>query len=176
MLINRRRFVLMCATGIVLGFGMPSAFADGGDGSGSGGGGSGGGGSGSGGSGSGGSGSSGSGSGSSGSDGSGSGSGGDDDGGDDDGGDDDDDGGSNSGSGKSKISDEDRAQKAVSSGKAAALTKLKDYLKKNHPGKILKIDLSKRLGNYVYKVRILQAGNRVKSLTLDARTLQTKIF
>jgi hypothetical protein len=162
MMTTRRRLMLMCATSIVLGFGIAPALAEddggddgGGDDSGSGGG--------SGGSGSGGT-SSGSGSGS-GSSGSG------DNGSDDDG---DNDSGGDSNSGKAK--DQDRAQDAVAAGKAAPLLTLKEFLKSNYPGKILKIDLNKRFGSYVYKVRILQAGNRVKSLTLDARTLQSKLF
>jgi hypothetical protein len=168
MMTTRRRLMLMCATSIVLGFGIAPALAEdggGGDGGGSGGGDSGGGGSGSNGSGSG----SGSGSGDSG----GSGGGSDDDGDDDSGGDD---SGGDNGSNSGKRKDQDRAQDAVASGKAAPLLTLKDFLKKNYPGKILKIDMNKRFGTYVYKVRILQTGNRVKSLTLDARTLQMKLF
>lgn len=181
MLTTRRRFMLMCATSFVLGFGVTPALAKdggddggsddsggddgGGDDSGSGGGSSGSGSSGSG-SGSGGSGSAGSGSGTSGSG---------EDGSDDDG-DDDSSSGSGSNSGKGKAKDQDRAQDAVASGKAAPLLTLKDFLNRNYPGKILKIDLNSRFGNYVYKVRILQAGNRVKSVTLDARTLQSKLF
>lgn len=162
MVIDRRRFILMCATGVLSMGGMSSTFADDGGGDNGGSGGGSGSGSGSGGSGSG-SGSSGSGSGGSGS---GSGSGGDDDS---------DDNSQDSG-GEEKSKDQDRVENAVSHGKAAPLIVLKDFLMKNHPGKILKIDLNTRLGGFVYKVRILQAGNRVKSLTLDARTLQTKLF
>jgi hypothetical protein len=170
MMTTRRRFILICATSLVLGFGAAPALAeDGGDDGGGDDGGSGGG-SGSGGSGSG---SNGSGGGNGGSGGSGSGSG--DDGSDNDG---DDDSGNGSGSknGKGKAKDQDRAQDAVAAGKAAPLLKLKEFLKQNYPGKILKIDLNKRFGSYVYKVRILQAGNRVKSMTLDALTLQSKLF
>ncbi len=169
MLTTRRGFMLLCATSVMLGFGGAPAFAEdggddgGGDDSGSEGGSGGGAGSGSG-SGSGGSGGNGSGSGSSGNSGR------------DDDGDDDSGSGNGSNSGKGKAKDQDRAQDAVAAGKAAPLITLKDFLKKNYPGKILKIDLNKRFGNYVYKVRILQEGNRVKSLTFDARTLQSKLF
>jgi hypothetical protein len=159
MMTTRRRLVLMCATSIVLGFGVSPALAEdeggdddgGGDDSGSGGS---------------------SGGSSSGGTGSGSGSNGSGDNGSDNDGDNDSGGDSNSG----KAKDQDRAQDAVAAGKAAPLLTLKEFLKSNYPGKILKIDLNKRFGSYVYKVRILQEGNRVKSLTLDARTLQSKLF
>ncbi len=72
--------------------------------------------------------------------------------------------------------DQDRAKHAVAKGKAVPLAKLKDYLSQNYPGKILRINLVRRLGSYVYHVRILQSGNRLKSYTLDASTLQEKLF
>ena len=82
----------------------------------------------------------------------------------------------NSGSGKLGAKDQYAARKAVAKGSAVSLTKLKAFLAKNYPGKILKLDLEKRLGGYVYKVRVLQAGNHVRSVNLDARTLQRSPF
>ncbi len=82
----------------------------------------------------------------------------------------------NSGSGKLGAKDQYAARKAVAKGSAVSLTKLKAFLAKNYPGKILKLDLEKRLGGYVYKVRVLQPGNHVRSVNLDARTLQRSLF
>ncbi len=82
----------------------------------------------------------------------------------------------NSGSGKLGAKDQYAARKAVAKGSAVSLTKLKAFLAKNYPGKILKLDLEKRLGGYVYKVRVLQSGNHVRSVNLDARTLQRSPF
>ena len=82
----------------------------------------------------------------------------------------------NSGSGKLGAKDQYAARKAVAKGSAVSLTKLKAFLAKNYPGKILKLDLEKRLGGYVYKVRVLQAGNHVRSVNLDARTLQRSLL
>lgn len=81
-----------------------------------------------------------------------------------------------SGSGKHGAKDQYLARKAVAKGSAVSLTKLKAFLAKNYPGKILKLDLEKRLGGYIYKVRVLQPGNKVRNLTLDARTLQRSLF
>ena len=125
---------------------------------------------------------SGSGGGDSGSDGDNSGPGGDSDDNDNDNDNDDNDGDSgddslnNSGSGKHGAKDQYAARKAVAKGSAVSLTKLKAFLAKNYPGKILKLDLEKRLGGYVYKVRVLQAGNHVRSVNLNARTLQRSLF
>ena len=116
---------------------------------------------------------SGSGGGDSGSDGDNSGPGG---GSDDNDGDSGDDSLNNSGSGKLGAKDQYAARKAVAKGSAVSLTKLKAFLAKNYPGKILKLDLEKRLGGYVYKVRVLQPGNHVRSVNLDARTLQRSLF
>ncbi len=82
----------------------------------------------------------------------------------------------NSGSGKLGAKDQYAARKAVAKGSAVSLTKLKAFLAKNYPGKILKLNLEKRLGGYVYKVRVLQPGNHVRSVNLDARTLQRSLF
>lgn len=82
----------------------------------------------------------------------------------------------NSGSGKHGAKDQYAARKAVAKGSAVSLTKLKAFLAKNYPGKILKLNLEKRLGGYVYKVRVLQSGNHVRSVNLDARTLQQSPF
>jgi hypothetical protein len=101
-----------------------------------------------------------------------SGSGGDD----DDDSDDDSSGSGNSGDGKHGTKDQYLAHKAVAKGSAVSLLKLKTFLAKNYPGKILKLNLEKRPGGYIYQVRILQQGNRVKNLTLDARTLQRSVL
>jgi hypothetical protein len=97
-----------------------------------------------------------------------SGSGGSDDDGDDDD-EADDDGSSSGGSGHSK--DHDRARDAVRRGKAVSLKALKQHLAANYPGKVLKIELKKRSGDLIYKVRILDTKGRLNTLRLDARSL-----
>jgi uncharacterized membrane protein YkoI len=84
--------------------------------------------------------------------------------------------GPENGNGHRHSKDQDRAKHAVANGKAVPLVKLKDFLAQNYPGKILRINLVRRLGSYVYHVRILQSGNRLKSYSFDASTLQEKLF
>lgn len=132
----------------------------------------------------GGSGNSGSGSGSSGSGSGGSGSGGG--GGDDDDGDDGDDHEGNGGGGtrhernrdndnrNGDNEDNERARRAVRGGKAVSLIKLKQHLADNYPGKLLNVNLRQLSGNYIYEIRILASGNRIKQLSLNALTLQPR--
>jgi hypothetical protein len=72
--------------------------------------------------------------------------------------------------------DHDKARDAVKSGKAVPLKKLRAHLAAKYPGRLVKVELKQRLGNFVYKVRLLQSGNKLKSLTFDAATLQVKLF
>jgi hypothetical protein len=106
-------------------------------------------------------------------------SGGEGNGSDDNGGSDDDDSSSGSGNrsgrnGGGSLRDQDRVRRAVQDGSAVSLKKLKEFLNVNYPGKIINLNLEKKPDCYVYHVRILQAGNRVKNLTVDALTLQRK--
>jgi hypothetical protein len=100
-------------------------------------------------------------------------------GGDDDGDDDSDgDGGGNSGpgSGKTKVEDQYRAEKAVKNGKAVSLQKLKTYLDRKYPGKLLSVAIARRQGNYIYRLRILSTNNRIQAVTLNALTLEAVVY
>ena len=59
----------------------------------------------------------------------------------------------------------------MNDGLAVSLKKLKSYLNANYPGKILRVDFKKQDDGFVYRVKILQANNKVTSLALDAKTL-----
>lgn len=93
-------------------------------------------------------------------------------GGDDD--DDDDDDDSDDDSGGRRDNDHDRAIKAVKRGKAVSLTKLRDHLSQNYPGKVLDVSLRRSSGDYFYNVRILAKGNRLRVLSLNALTLKPR--
>jgi hypothetical protein len=79
-------------------------------------------------------------------------------------------------SGRGKSRDPERAKKAVKDGKAVPVQQLLGHLRENYRGRVLKVDLQKRLGSYFYKVRLLGAGNRMQTLVFDAKTLQRKLF
>jgi uncharacterized membrane protein YkoI len=98
---------------------------------------------------------------------------------DDDDRDDDDNGGSetqNSNSGGSSVNlglrDQERAFKAVRKGKAVSLVTLKSHLSTNYPGKILSVDMRRKSGVYYYQIRLLTAGNRIRSVSLNALSLK----
>ena len=78
--------------------------------------------------------------------------------------------------GDKREKDQERARAAVSSGKVASLRKLKSHLQSNYKGKVISIDLKRQFGRFVYRVKLLEKGNRVKSLTLDGMTLQPRLM
>ncbi len=79
---------------------------------------------------------------------------------------------SKSGSGKSRRgSEQDRAYKAVKSGKAQPLSRVMDYCKRNYKGRVLDVKLRERRAGYVYEVRIIGQNNLVRFFRLDAKTL-----
>jgi uncharacterized membrane protein YkoI len=73
---------------------------------------------------------------------------------------------------RSHTEDHNRALRAVQDGKAVSLRKLKSFLSQNYPGKLLKVSLQKKSGKYIYRVRILSNGNRIKIFSLNALTLK----
>jgi uncharacterized membrane protein YkoI len=72
---------------------------------------------------------------------------------------------------KVKRADHDKALKAVETGKAAPLHDLKEHLDEFYPGRILNVKFTKTAGQYFYRVRILDSGNRIRNVTLNALTL-----
>jgi hypothetical protein len=70
--------------------------------------------------------------------------------------------------------DSDDALAAVKSGSAVSLKKLKVHINLHYPGRILKVELRKLTDGYVYRFKVLQTGNKVTTLSIDAMTLARK--
>lgn len=68
--------------------------------------------------------------------------------------------------------DQDYAKSAVEQGNAAPLWQLKIYLRENYPGKIINVNLQRRAGRYIYRVKILSSSGRLSTIRLDAITFQ----
>jgi uncharacterized membrane protein YkoI len=101
----------------------------------------------------------------------------DDDGGDDNGTDGGNDGGGNSGSNGDESdgsgSDEaENARRAVAVGKARPLSDLMRILNKEHPGKVLDVDLKRGFFSYYFNVTVLTDSGKVEKLKFNAKTLQ----
>lgn len=75
---------------------------------------------------------------------------------------------------KSPVLDQNQAKVAILQGKAATLPLLLAFLKLHFPGDVVDIRLHATNSGYVYEVRYLQKMVVLKTVFLDARTLQLK--
>lgn len=66
--------------------------------------------------------------------------------------------------------DHDRARAALRAGEILPLPTLLERLQRSHPGQLLEVELERRHGQWIYEVKLLQAGGQVVKLHLDART------
>ncbi len=68
--------------------------------------------------------------------------------------------------------EQDAARAAVASGKAAPLTELLKKLKTDYPGEILDVGLKQIRGQYVFNVKYLDSSGLIKTVSLNAVTLE----
>lgn len=67
-------------------------------------------------------------------------------------------------------SDQDRARAALEAGRVLPLDTLLDRLAREHPGRLLEVELEEEGGRLVYEVKLLQPDGRLLKLELDAAT------
>ena len=75
---------------------------------------------------------------------------------------------------KSPSLDPDQAKNAINQGMAASMPLLLTYLKRNYPGELLDVQLHSAGPGYVYEVRYLSNVVFLRTVYLDAITLQQK--
>lgn len=68
--------------------------------------------------------------------------------------------------------DHERARIAVQAGEVIPLEQVLARIAKEHPGQILKIELEREDGDWLYEVKLLQTDGQLVQLLLDARTAQ----
>jgi hypothetical protein len=78
--------------------------------------------------------------------------------------------------GGGKSDEHERARKAVRNGKAVPLQKLLNFIGANYNGRVLKVNLMRTKGDYIYRVKMLGKGNRVQTLILDAKSLKKAVY
>ena len=66
--------------------------------------------------------------------------------------------------------DHERARQALQSGQILPLRTVLEQLERNHPGKVLKVELEQKDGSWIYKVKLLQADGQLVKLMLDAKS------
>ncbi|GMV54680.1 MAG: hypothetical protein AMXMBFR6_04850 [Betaproteobacteria bacterium] len=69
-------------------------------------------------------------------------------------------------------SDQDRARAAVLAGKVLPLKTLLEQLERNHPGRLLEVELEQEDGRWIYEIKLLQPDGRLVKLELDAATAE----
>ena len=68
--------------------------------------------------------------------------------------------------------DHERAHIAVQAGEVMPLEQVLARIAKDHPGQVLKIELERDDGQWLYEVKLLQADGQLVKIELDARTGQ----
>jgi uncharacterized membrane protein YkoI len=68
--------------------------------------------------------------------------------------------------------DHERAHNAVQAGEVMPLEQVLARIAKDHPGQILKIELEREDGDWLYEVKLLQTDGQLVKLLLNARTAQ----
>lgn len=66
--------------------------------------------------------------------------------------------------------DHERARQALQSGQILPLRTVLERLERNHPGKVLEVELEQKDGFWIYKVKLLQADGQLVKLMLDAKS------
>ncbi len=66
--------------------------------------------------------------------------------------------------------DHDRARDAVRSGQVRPLGEVLGPVRSRFPGRLLDTQLHRQGGNWVYSIKILDRGGRVRVVLVDART------
>lgn len=66
--------------------------------------------------------------------------------------------------------DHERARQALESGQILPLRTVLDKLEREHPGKVLEVELEQDDGRWIYEVKLLQADGQLLKLKLDAKS------
>lgn len=66
--------------------------------------------------------------------------------------------------------DRDAARRALAAGKAMPLDRILERALRDHPGKLLGVELEDEKGRLIYEFRVLGPGGRVGDWAYDART------
>ena len=68
--------------------------------------------------------------------------------------------------------DHDRARAAVQAGEVMPLPALLERVQRSHPGRVLRVELERDDGRWIYELRVLQADGRLLKLEVDARSAE----
>ena len=66
--------------------------------------------------------------------------------------------------------DHEQAQQALESGQILPLRTVLEKLEREHPGKVLEVELERDDGIWIYEIKLLQTDGQLVKLKLDANT------
>ena len=66
--------------------------------------------------------------------------------------------------------DHERAQAAVQAGQVLPLNAVLERVARDHPGQVMKVELERDDGRWIYEIKSLQADGQLVKLKVDART------
>jgi hypothetical protein len=66
--------------------------------------------------------------------------------------------------------DHDQARAALASGDVLPLTQLLKVIQPPLPGEVLEVELERDRGRWIYELKVLQVGGRLRKVKVDART------
>lgn len=66
-------------------------------------------------------------------------------------------------------SDHDRARAALLAGEVLPLPAILERVAPSHPGEVLKVELERDHGRWIYELKILQSGGALLKLDVDAK-------
>lgn len=65
--------------------------------------------------------------------------------------------------------DHDRARAALERGEILPLRTILDKVEREHPGKVVEVELELEHGRWIYEIRLLRSGGALVRLDVDAR-------
>lgn len=65
--------------------------------------------------------------------------------------------------------DHDRARAALERGEILPLRTILDKVEREHPGKVVEVELEREHGRWIYEIRLLRSGGALVRLDVDAR-------
>jgi uncharacterized membrane protein YkoI len=66
--------------------------------------------------------------------------------------------------------DHERARRALEAGEVLPLGQVLALLEREYPGQVLEVELEQEHGTWIYEIKLLQDGGRVRKLEIDARS------
>lgn len=65
--------------------------------------------------------------------------------------------------------DHERARRALERGEVLPLRAILDTVERDHPGRVVEVELEREHGRWIYEIELIGDGGRLEKLEIDAR-------